>query len=283
MTWGRIDVRPRLRGLSEVGIGLQLFDRYQRPASHELHSHDIVELNAIIDGRGEYLFPGRRLSTGPGCLGIVHYGQAHDIRTGPEGMTVINLYLDLDRRPLPSLGGELQAQIDHILPQRPSLRHRRTRFVHLTFPDGQGPEPILRAMLAEQDARRPGWLEALSSHLRLLLIAMARTAGTAVEPLPDRRGDAALAALVARIEDDPAGDHDLDRLAARAGLTRSSLCRAFRRFAGIPPMAFVARARAVRAADLIRSGMAVTDAAISAGFRDRSTCYRALRRLRAGG
>jgi AraC-like DNA-binding protein len=278
----RLEVRQIMRAVAgpDAAVAVQRVDRYRNQLHGPAwHTHDVVEMNAIIDGEGEYHFPGHRHRTGPGCLGIVHYGQAHNIRTGPEGMLVINVYLDLERQPLPAIGGDLQPALDRLLPQRPSLRHRRSRFVHFAFPPGRSPVPVLHAMLDEQHARRGGWQEAVSAHLRVLLIAIARAAGEAVTPLPERRGDAALARLAARIEDDPAGDHRLSDLAAAAGMRPSSLCRAFRRFAGLPPEAFVARVRAARAADLIRAGMAVGDAALAVGFADRSTCYRAMRRF----
>ena len=138
--------------LNGMGFGVQHFPDYVR-RTEALHTHDVVELNYVISGSGTHHLGSHAYPTGPGSLGIVHYTQPHDIDTGGEPMSVINLYLDLARFQLPDLGEELSKALYRILPMDPSLRHQRNQFVHLQFAPGGEQETPLHAMLAERDRR----------------------------------------------------------------------------------------------------------------------------------
>jgi AraC family transcriptional regulator len=78
--------------------------------------------------------------------------------------------------------------------------------------------------------------------------------------------------LVRWIETDPAAEHHLPALAARAGLSKYHLVRLFRQVVGIPPHAFIKRARLRSAAiDLASRDESVLEVAMRAGFPDVST------------
>ncbi len=87
-----------------------------------------------------------------------------------------------------------------------------------------------------------------------------------------------LARLKAHIELNLADPISLDDLAAVAGLSRFHLCRAFRTSTGLPPHAYLTRARIAAARRMLRTTpLAVADAARACGFASAgqfATCFR---------
>jgi AraC-like DNA-binding protein len=71
----------------------------------------------------------------------------------------------------------------------------------------------------------------------------------------------------------------LDELAARAGVDKFRLCRAFRSEVGLPPHAWLTELRIVRAKELLRAGIALRDIAPLVGFYDQSRLSRHFRRI----
>ena len=63
-------------------------------------------------------------------------------------------------------------------------------------------------------------------------------------------------------------------LARRAGLRRESFSRAFRRFAGLPPNAWLHCLRLEKARALLRQGKSISEAALAAGYADQSHFHR---------
>jgi AraC family transcriptional regulator len=84
--------------------------------------------------------------------------------------------------------------------------------------------------------------------------------------------------LVRWIETDPAAEHSLPLLARRAGMSRFHLVRVFKQVVGLPPHAFIRRARLRNAAaDLAASERPILEIALDAGFSDVSTFNAAFR------
>ena len=71
----------------------------------------------------------------------------------------------------------------------------------------------------------------------------------------------------------------LDELAAHAGIDKYRLCRAFRTEVGLPPHAWLAELRIVRAKELLRAGTALRDIAPLVGFYDQSRLTKHFRRV----
>lgn len=94
---------------------------------------------------------------------------------------------------------------------------------------------------------------------------------------PERMGPVARAR--SRIDDDPASAPTLADLAAEAGMSRFQLLRSFAHEVGLPPHAYRMQRRVALARQLIASGSALADAAVSAGFSDQSHMTRAFVRL----
>ncbi len=115
------------------------------------------------------------------------------------------------------------------------------------------------------DARlaRDSWYEALLARLVLHGSTLAISTPRARNALAPRT----LARLKAHIEANLAGAVTLDSLAAVAGLSRYHLCRSFREATGLPPHAWLMRARLAAARRLLRtSEMPISDIAVACGF-----------------
>jgi transcriptional regulator GlxA family with amidase domain len=94
-------------------------------------------------------------------------------------------------------------------------------------------------------------------------------------PRPRRRPVRVLCDEVAA---DPAGDHSLPAMAARAGLSVRHLSRVFKEEVGCTPTAYVAAVRLEAAQTLLRAGETVASAARRSGIGSEQTLRRALRR-----
>jgi AraC family transcriptional regulator len=115
------------------------------------------------------------------------------------------------------------------------------------------------------DARlaRDSWYEALLARLMLHGSTLAIDTPRARNALAPRT----LNRLKAHIEANLAGAVTLDSLAAVAGLSRYHLCRAFREATGVPPHAYLTRARLATARRLLRTtDSPVRDIAAACGF-----------------
>jgi AraC-type DNA-binding domain-containing proteins len=74
----------------------------------------------------------------------------------------------------------------------------------------------------------------------------------------------------ARIDANPSAPVTLSELADEQGLSRYQLLRAFSRETGLPPHAYIVQRRIELARRLIRTGHAIAEAAVLAGFYDQS-------------
>ena len=68
----------------------------------------------------------------------------------------------------------------------------------------------------------------------------------------------------------PEAPTSLPRLASAVGMSTFSFARIFRDFVGLPPHAYLVRARLRRACELLEGGMSVTDACYACGFNNLS-------------
>lgn len=276
-----IRISERCDHLNGIGLAVEHFPGYIQTRTLP-HHHDAVEFAYIRAGSGRHRLGRSAHPTEAGWLGIVHHTQEHEFRTAPTGIDVVNLYLDLRRCPLPDLDSELGRDLARLLPQHPSLRHRRNHFVSMHFADDSADRPLM-AMLAEQTAKRRGWQDAMRAWFRLLLVAIARQAhaGGCVPPPGNAGvGDERMEEIAATLEERMAEPCDLDQLAALAGMAKPSLCRAFKRFTGTTIGGYRMRLRIDAALRRLREDDAnITDIALGVGYEDVSLFNRHFRRL----
>lgn len=273
-------VLPRIDSLRRLGFAVEHFPHFvhPRPKQHEV---DVVLLTCVTRGRAIHIMGDRRFEVGPGSCGITHYGQLHDLVTGPEGVEVFNLYLDLERNAPPVLPHPLQGTLSAILSPHPTLVHRHNSRIQVDFSSPESARAALARIAVEQVTRGPGWESAARHALLLLLIDLCRA-------VRDRGHDAPTAVtrpdwlprVVRAIDDrfdEPLSLADLSRI---AGVRTEHLCRAFRRATGQSPLRYV-RDRRIRAALwLLRTEAApISSIALDVGFNDLSTFNRHFRQI----
>jgi AraC-like DNA-binding protein len=144
--------------------------------------------------------------------------------------------------------------------------------------------PPLRATAPLVARAAAGLAGAMAVSWEELAFDLAGRAATLVSGLPADGGtlpagtEARVAAVVRRIEREPAGDASLAALAREAGTSPYHFLRAFERATGVTPHQFVLRTRLRAAAlALATAGGRVIDAAFDAGFGDVANFHRAFR------
>jgi AraC-like DNA-binding protein len=143
-------------------------------------------------------------------------------------------------------------------------------------------EPLLRSLSAEADAAKPGSLTILSRLTDILFVQVLRTwlEEQADQPSWLRAlNDPRLAPVLAALHEDPAQDWSVDKLAERAGMSRSPFSSRFTEVVGEPPHAYVARVRMHRASRLLReSDRTLADVAARVGYDSESSFSRVFRK-----
>src|SRR5260221_1489044 len=71
------------------------------------HSLNVVQLTCILRGHGHHIIGDQIFQEHGNSVAVTHYGQRHDIVTDAAGMDGINLYLNLQEHPPPSLTPQL--------------------------------------------------------------------------------------------------------------------------------------------------------------------------------
>lgn len=262
-----IKVKPRHPSLEILGLAVESFPRYVH-RTVALHAVDVVLLSFIVRGRGyHYIDSDRYVETGA-SLAVTHTGQRHDIVTDARGMTVINIYLDLTRHVLPVLPAELQQLLPLLLPLHPRFVHRLNRIVRLQFDDPQPLAQHLSAIERELQTRPPGYLEAVRLHWKLFLIHCCRRALQSGF-IPPTNTQTGLENLRQHLDQTFAEPHSLAALAARANLSRTTLCHTFKAYTGKSVFEYLIERRIQAALIRLRSSTdKIADIALDCGFND---------------
>ncbi|MFZ2656487.1 MAG: AraC family transcriptional regulator [Victivallales bacterium] len=268
--------------LDSLGVAVRFFPGYVNRKLH-LHSTDIVLLSFILRGKGKHHLGDNVYDEKPGYLSITHYGQYHDIITGPRGMDIMNIYLDLKRHPLPSLPLELQSVLPEILPMHPCLQNKLNRMTRLFIKDHMAVARNLFAIEDEVRAAKKGFQAAVGHCLTLFLIDCCRNAiENGILPDPDRSasGNSGIEAVRKHIDANFAKPHTLGSLANSAKLSPEYLCRAFRKYTGKTVFSYIVQRRIQDSMARLRfTDDKISSIAIDCGFRDFSYFNRKFREL----
>jgi len=272
----------RLPSLGTLGIGVEYFPHYIN-RKIRLHALDVVLLSFIIRGRGKHIIDDEAFVETGSSLAVTHYGQKHDILTDGRGMDVINVYLDLQHHPLPALPHDLGGILPLLLPLHPKFQHRLNRIVRIHFADPWPAARLLFAMQHELQRREICYEEVVALQFKLFLMACCRCAITngflvnqavAIRPQPQ------LEQLRQFLDRTYAEPHTLASLARRAGLGRTSLCRAFKAYTGKRLFDYLIERR-IQAAmvDLRGTDEKILTVALNNGFGDLAYFNRKFKQL----
>jgi len=217
-----------------------------------------------------------------GSVGITHYGQSHSIVSGPEGMEVMNIYLDVAHYPLPRVPAELNEVLPQLIPLHPHFGNRLNRIVRLQFED---PTRAVRHAFDMYDevTRRPrGYVESARMLFALFLTECCRCAmANGILPSTSAQPDAShpLEPLRRFLDTSFAEHHTLAALSAHAGVSETYLCRAFKRYTGKTLFEYILDRRIQAAMLRLRTtDDKVLHIALSCGFGDISHFNRAFKK-----
>ncbi|MFF0028849.1 AraC family ligand binding domain-containing protein [Streptomyces avermitilis] len=223
------------------------------------HTHEEFTIGVCVGGSEVIDYRGGHIRTGPGSIVVLAPGEMHTGGPGAcDGYAYRALYAGTALLTDGTLGG---------LP-------------HFREPLLDDPElaAALRAAHTELSVC-PDPLEA-ESRLPWLLTALARRHSTARQVSDTVPGAGHIAHAVRdRLADELTAPPSLAELAAGLGLSRYQLLRAFRTTMGIPPYAWLAQYRVIRARGLLESGLRPAEVAGLVGFADQAHLTRWFRRV----
>lgn len=245
-------------------------DRYPAYVNRGFRPHgvEVVLFTCVLAGEGVHQMDEMQVPVGPGSVGVTHDGQTHDLLTGPGGMDVMNVYVDLRDHALPVVPPPWDRVLASMLAPHPSVVHRQNRRVHLQFDDPERMAGPLLWMEREQAANQPACEAVMRQLFALFLIECCRVASrgdwAGVEPAP------AWVEAVRRFMDEsfdrPIGLADMTRV---AGVSREHLCRRFKQHTGLTPIAYLNDRRLQHAMWLLRTTREpITAIALASGFGD---------------
>jgi AraC-like DNA-binding protein len=225
--------------------------------SYSRHTHDEYAIGSIEHGRQTFHCRGDQRITTPGSLILVNPDDLHDGRSAGTGYRYRMVYIE------PALIAEALREAD--LPA--ALPLFRAPVVH---------DPELAAALCQFNRRteQPEGLDALEIETRLLQIVrtlLQRHAASAPARGVRAGRDTALVRFACRYLDEHyATDPSLSALADQCGISRFTLLRVFAREVGMPPHAYITRARLRQARRLLLQGEPAAQVAAAVGYVDQS-------------
>ena len=245
-------------------------------ALSQLHIHDFVEVSIVTAGRGIHRTPDGWAECNPGDTYVIGVGVPHAYFASEDGdrPTVCNLVFD----PAEIFEGEAAD------PDSPRFCYGLFRedpltvYVMLTSRTLEDVERTVTRMEKELTRRRPEWEMAVKSYLVNLLIMMGRYASQREHPASaPRPKERLLAMAVMRRVMESFGDQDLtlESIAASLYISKSYLCRIFRRVTGEAFADYLRRVRLEQACRLLRETELTAEQIVYAcGLRDIPTFYR---------
>ncbi|WP_052351983.1 AraC family transcriptional regulator [Deinococcus pimensis] len=233
------------------------------------HDHDFMEVVLVLEGSAEHHSAQGVQTLGPGDVVVLRPGAWHAYLSC-QALSIMNC----------CFGDDVFQQVLDFALRNPAMNHLLR--VHPLSAERHGlvlgriPLEMLNrcadqlrtleAQLKERSEARPS---RLVLHLLLILEEVAAhitTSSPQELPLP-RRTSAAIARAVHLLEEDLTYDWSLAELAERLNLAPAYFVRVFKPATGLSPMAYLARLRAERAAELlIRTDLPVADIAARVGW-----------------
>ena len=266
-TSGTTPARETARMLHAPGIeGLRLLSARYRSHRFDRHVHEGYAVGVIEAGALAFRYMGENVVAPLGAVNLCVPGEPHDGHgADDDGWAYRMFYMDADL--MRRAAGEMAAR-DAGFP------HFRAGVLH---------DPALawavRSLHQDMAGGRASRLEAESRFLMLLAGLIERHAESPPPVASARSGKSRIRRVIDLMESCPEEDLSLDRLAGTAGLSPFHFIRVFTRLTGETPHARLICARLRKAGDLIRSNVAIADAAAAAGFSDQSHLTRRFKRV----
>jgi AraC-like DNA-binding protein len=207
----------------------------------------------------------------PYALSMNEAGATEGHTDGPpsDGATLVCGFLGLDSRPF----NPLIASLPRVL-----------RISRNTLGADSWVTGILRAVVTESSARRPGGEAVLERMSEMLFVEVLRRY---VDSLPEEQTgwlagmrDPAVGRALSLMHEKPSEAWTVERLSESAGLSRSSLHERFVHFIGQPPMQYLTQWRMQVASGMLRDSEAkLLEVAMDVGYESEAAFSRAFKRV----
>jgi AraC-like DNA-binding protein len=212
-------------------------------------------VSLMVDGRAHSRIDGGSYAQTPGTINLKQPGQIHrDLhRESPCTYQLVSFDAALVESSRLALGNRLHGRLVEVQIDPGDERTGPLRRLHQMILAGTADRFSLDVAVTEAVAAFTSFLGTTERSTRL-------------RPSVRRARDFLLDHIAEKVT--------LDDLADHARTDKFHLCREFSRELGLPPYAFLTRARIARACILLRSGVPAPDVAVRVGFCDQSQMHR---------
>ncbi|OGV49958.1 MAG: hypothetical protein A2X49_00680 [Lentisphaerae bacterium GWF2_52_8] len=281
----RTGVRQRFPELESLGLATEYFPCYVNEKPH-LHGTDVILLSFIIRGEALHWMEGEQYREAGVSLGVTHYGERHTIVTGPEGIGIMNIYLNPENRALPTLPPPLSRVLPELLPLHPCFKNQLNRIVRISFERPDEALQLVMKMHCELKEKHPGYRDAALACFKLFLIECCRSilscglrhADTDTNQNSEARGR--LEFLRGYLDTNYQKQLRLEQLAKKTGLQKNYLCRVFKNYTGKSIFDYLLERRLQSAMISLRErGDKIASIAFENGFQDLSFFNRKFREI----
>jgi len=273
-------LRERFPTLRQVGVAAE---RYARFVSEGFSPHqlDVVLLTFVLSGRGLHQMGGVTHEIVAPSVSVTVTGQTHSLRTDEGGLEVVNVFIDPDLHPLPTLRPPLDQALAALIPLPSAPGVLTTDFAQLELHRSDRFEPLLDLLVQETESPRS--LDLLAALRTALLVTCAHAVigrGLMKTTNLTSPSDVRIIAVREWLDHHYRESHTLGSLAERAQLERTYFSSRFTKVVGYSTGEYIARLRIRYAIGLLQT----TDTSIVAisrlsGFNDLSNFGRTFRRL----
>lgn len=273
-------LRERFATLRQVGVAAE---RYPNFVAEEFSPHhlDVVLLTFVLSGSGQHQMGTRTYEIVAPSVSVTVTGQTHSLVTDEGGLEVVNVFIDPDLHPLPTLRPPLDEALAALIPLPSAPGVLTTDFAQLELRPEDRFEPLLDLLVAETE--EPRSLDLLTA-LRTALLATCAHAvigrGLMKTTNPTSPSDVRVIAVREWLDQHYRETHTLASLAERAQLERTYFSARFTKVVGMPSSEYVARLRIRYAVGLLQTtDDPVATISRASGFSDLSNFGRTFRRL----
>lgn len=217
------------------------------------HFHDYYVIGLVERGERNMICRGKEYLIGAGDILVFHPGDSHScVQSGGETMDYRGM--NLSKPVMAELAGEINGREGPPLFGAAVIRDEEVRC-------------CFRSLHGQVMAGETGFCKE-ENLILLLSLLMERWGQAGGETVPDWEEKIRSAC---RFMEDHCGERiRLDEICRHAGLSKSTLLRAFTRAKGVTPYCYLENIRVEAARKLLKQGAAPAEAALSAGFSDQS-------------
>lgn len=244
----------------------------------KLHRHEFHELVLILVGHGRHMTETDSYAIEAGDVFLIRGNMAHGYSEA-ESMTLVNILFDPRRIELPLRFLRDLPGYHALFRVEPGLRamdrfQSRLRLTEEELAEAAG---MVERLRMELEKRKAGFRFAALAHLMSLIGFLSRRYTR--EFRPAERPMMRFSEALSYIEQHYREPISVQQLARMAAMSESTLARAFHRVIGRSPIEQVIRVRVMHAAESLRQGARVTEAAFASGFNDSNYFSRQFRKV----